>query len=147
MQLVILYFTAGVQKVSSAWTPFGSYSALYLVMRDPAFATISPGALRSVFPLTQLLTVASLAWEWAAPGLLLSMFYRDTRTRGGHIRAAFLRHRFRDRYLVLGIGFHIGTALSLQLGIFPWAVLALYPACLHPDELSRLWRRRTPLGR
>ena len=30
MQLVILYFTAGVQKVASSWTPFGGYSALYL---------------------------------------------------------------------------------------------------------------------
>lgn len=147
MQLVVLYFTAGVQKVSSAWTPFGGYSALYLVMRDPAFATISPDALRAMYPLTQALTAASLLWEWAAPGLLLALFYRDSRERGGRLRSALLRHRFRDVYLGLGIIFHIGTMVSLQLGIFPWAVLALYPACFHPDELSCQVRRAGSLGR
>lgn len=142
MQLVILYFTAGMQKVSSSWTPFGGFSALYIAMRDPAFAVVSPGVLERIYPLTQALTAGSLFWEWAAPALLLALWYRDSRSRGGRLRAAFNRLRFRDVYLFVGACFHIGTAVTLQLGIFPWAVLALYPACFHPDEVRFLWRGR-----
>lgn len=142
MQLVILYFTAGVQKVSSAWTPFGGFSALYIAMRDPAFAVFPPPLLETLYPLTQALTAGSLAWEWAAPSLLLALWFRDSRTRSGRLRSSFNRLRYRDGYLLIGACFHLGTAVSLQLGIFPWAVLALYPACFHPDEVRSLLRRR-----
>jgi len=135
MQLVILYFTAGLQKVASSWTPFGGFSALYIAMRDPAFAVFPPELVSALFPMTQALTAGSLLWEWGAPLLLLSLFYRDTRTRPGRLRALCNRLRIRELYLLLGALFHLGTAVSLQLGIFPWAVLALYPACFHPDEL------------
>jgi hypothetical protein len=53
------------------------------------------------------------------------------------VRAAFNRVGFVHLYLVLGAVFHVGTHLTMRLGIFPFAVLALYPAALHPDEWSR----------
>jgi vitamin K-dependent gamma-carboxylase len=140
MQLVILYFTAGMQKVATSWTPLGDFSALYIAMRDPAFAVFSPELLATLFPLTQALTASSVLWEWLAPGLLLALLFRDTRLKGGWLRAAFNRLRFRDAYLLIGLSFHFGTAISLQLGIFPWAVIALYPACFHPDEVRSLLR-------
>ena len=137
VQLVILYFTAGVQKVASSWTPFGDWSALYIAMRDPAFARGPQPWLDALYPLTQALTASTWLWEWAAPLLLLALYFQDSRTRSGRLRALLNRLRFREGYLLIGAIFHIGTALTLELGIFPWAVLSLYPACFHPDELPR----------
>ena len=141
IQLVILYFTAGVQKVSSAWTPFGGWSALYIAMRDPAFAMGELPWLDALYPVTQLLTASTWAWEWSAPFLLLALYYRDTRRRSGRLRAMMNRLSFRSIYLLVGATFHFGTVLTLQLGIFPWAVLAIYPACFHPNELRRMLNR------
>ena len=148
-QLVILYFAAGVSKVASSWTPFGGWSALYVAMRDPAFARIDPDLLDRLYLLTQLGTVATWLWEWGAPLLLLAAWYRNTAERPGRLRAWFNRVNFLHRYLLVGAVFHIGTHLTLQLGIFPFAVLALYPAAFRPDEWARWgdrlgsrWRRR-----
>ena len=44
---------------------------------------------------------------------------------------------------------HIGIAATMQLGIFPWAMLALYPSFFHPEEYARtplLRRLRTSRG-
>ncbi len=138
IQLVILYFTAGIQKVASSWTPFGGWSALYIAMRDPAFAMGELAWLDDLYPATQLLTASTWVWEWVAPLLLLALYYRDTRGRSGRLRAVINRMSFRTAYLIIGAMFHIGTSLTLQLGIFPWAVLSLYPACFHPDELRQM---------
>jgi len=136
-QLVILYFTAGVQKVSTAWTPLGGWSALYYAMRDPAMAMGEMPWLDSVYPLTQILTAGTWFWEWLAPLLLIAVYFRETSRRPGRAREWFNRVNFRTWYLVVGALFHIGTALTLQLGVFPWAVLSLYPALYHPSELTR----------
>jgi hypothetical protein len=42
-------------------------------------------------------------------------------------------------WLSLGVVFHLALALTTELGIFPWAMLALYPAWLHPDEWAGFW--------
>jgi hypothetical protein len=136
-QLVVLYFAAGVSKVASSWTPFGGWSALYVAMRDPAFARIDPSWLDQVYLLTQLGTVATWLWEWCAPLMLLAYWYRNTPDRPGRLRAWFNRVNFLHVYLLVGAIFHLGTHLSLQLGIFPFAVLALYPAAFRPDEWGR----------
>ncbi|MDG1480188.1 MAG: HTTM domain-containing protein [Myxococcota bacterium] len=138
IQLVILYFTAGIQKVSSSWTPFGGWSALYIAMRDPAFAMGTLPSLDGLYPATQFFTASTWCWEWSAPLLLLALYYRDTRNRAGRLRALMNRLSFRTIYLIIGASFHIGTSLTLQLGIFPWAILSLYPACFHPDEFHQM---------
>ena len=147
VQLVLLYWGAGAAKVASTWTPFGDYAALYLAMRDPHFARLSVGLVDALYPVTQVLTATTWLWEWAAPLLLLAYHYRDTRTRPGWLRASFNRLGFVPVYLGLGVVFHVGTHLTMRLGIFPFAVLALYPAALHPDEWGALLvrvRRRLP---
>lgn len=141
LQLVLLYFTAGVQKVSSAWTPFGGWSALYIAMRDPAFAMGELPWLEALYPVTQALTASTWAWEWSAPLLILSLYFRDTRQASGRLRSLMNRLSFRTIYLSIGAIFHLGTVLTLQLGIFPWAVLSIYPACFHPSELRRVLNR------
>jgi hypothetical protein len=149
LQLFILYFTAGMHKVALSWTPMGDWSALYIAMRDPAFARFGPEILDPIYRLTQLGTAASWTWEWLAPLFLYAIHCRDTRTRPGRLRAWLNRVGFVWLYLGMGIIFHLGTHFTLRLGIFPFAVLALYPAAAHPDELGRVfaWLRRTRIRR
>ena len=49
--------------------------------------------------------------------------------------------------VLVGVIFHLALAATLRLGIFPAAMLALYAAFFHPDELRAAWhrlRRRVP---
>lgn len=149
VQLVIVYFAAGVSKVASSWLPVGDWSALYIAMRDPAFRKLEVETLHLVYPLTQLGTAVSWVWEWTSPVLLLAFWFRCTRTRRGRLRAWMNRVSFVRLFLLVGASFHVGTHFALQLGIFPFAMLALYPAFFHPDEVGVAarrvpWRRRRP---
>lgn len=144
IQLMVVYFAAGVSKVASSWTPFGGWTALYIAMRDPHFQSWPDHWVDAIFPATQALTGATWIWEWAGPTLLLAYWYRATRDRGGWLRGLMNRMDYRLVYLAVGAFFHVGTHISLRLGIFPFAVMALYPAAFHPDELraAGAWLRR-----
>ena len=144
LQRVVVYFTAGVQKVALAWTPMGHFSALYIVLHDPAVSRISHLDLLPWYPLTQLATASTVLWEWSAPLLALSIWYRDTRLRPGRLRAWMNRHDLRTLWLGIGVVFHVGIHLTMQIGIFPFMMMALYVVGYHPDEILRLlrWRRR-----
>ena len=138
LQLVVVYQSAGLQKVSAFWLPGGELSALYYVLNQVSWARWElPGLWVTLYPLTQAATLVTWCFEVGAFLLLLALYFRDTRTRKGRLRAIFNRLSFRTLYLGIGALFHLGTAFSLQLGIFPFAVLAIYPACFHPDELAR----------
>ena len=139
-QLVLLYSSAGMQKVASSWLP-PQWSALYTAMRDPHFARGEWAWVDAVYPLTQAATAATWLWEWAAPVVLLAYWYRDTAHRPGRLRAFFLRAHVLTIYLAVGALFHLGTHLTMRLGIFPFAVLSLYPACVHPDAWGRAFGR------
>lgn len=148
VQLLWMYFSAGVHKSQLSWWPPGGFSALYVVLLDPHFAAfdLSPW-LAHVYPLTQLGTAATMLFEVGAPLMGLALWYRRTAHRGGRMRAAFAALRVREVWLALGIGFHVALIFTIRLGIFPWGMLALYPAFLTPAELGRVvsrmgWRRR-----
>ena len=141
LQLIVVYFTAGMQKVGFAWLPVGHFSALYIVLQDPALAKTAGMDLEPWFWLTQIATATTVLWEWSAPLLGLALIYRDTRTRAGRLRALFNRLDFRALWLFIGVLFHIGIHLTMRIGIFPFAMMALYVSAWHPDELHGLWRR------
>jgi len=141
VQIFILYFTAGMHKVALSWTPMGGWSALYIAMRDPAFARFGPEILDPLYRLTQAATALSWTWEWLAPLFLYAIHCRDTRHRPGRLRGWLNRVGFVWLYLGMGLIFHLGTHVTLRLGIFPFAVLALYPAVAHPDELAAVLGR------
>lgn len=150
LQLVLLYSTAGMQKVASSWLP-PDWSALWVAMHDPHFARTDAAWAWSelLFPLTQAATAISWLWEWSAPLILLAYWYRDTEDRPGRLRAFFNRRHVLVWWLLLGASFHLGTHLTMRLGIFPFAVLSLYPAFVHPDAWGRLagrLRRRPGRG-
>lgn len=141
LQLAVMYFCAGIQKTALAWGPLGGFSALYLVLQDPAIARISFAWLARIYPLTQLASVATIVFEWTAGLLPLLYWFRFTRTRPGRLRAFFNTKRPLRAWLTIGVLLHLGIASTMQLGVFPWAMLSLYPAFFHPDEWAALRRR------
>lgn len=135
LQIAAMYFLAGIQKTALSWTPLGGYSALFLVLQDPSIARHDFGWLREVYPLTQLASFATVCFEYTACLVPLVYWFRVTRTRPGRLRAWFNTHRPLRAWLVVGVLLHLGIAATMALGIFPWAMLALYPAFFHPDAL------------
>jgi len=142
LQLVLMYFMAGVQKFGLTWSPFGGYSALYLILQDPAIARVHWEGLAEVpwFTLTQIGTAGTILWEWSTPVLLVVFWYRHTADRPGRLRGWFNRRRVHWWWATVGIVFHLGIAVTMELGIFSWAMVALYGSLVHPRE----WPSRSP---
>ena len=82
-----------------------------------------------------------MAFELGAPLILLLTYYAATADRPGRLRRWCNRLRLRWIWIGLGAAFHLGIALTMRLGIFPAAMLALYPVLLLPEEIARLGRR------
>lgn len=139
LQLVVMYFSAGVQKTALAWTPFGGYTALYIILQDPHVSRFGDGPwMDTLLPLLRLGTAATHIFEWTAPAMLVAYWLRYTHTRGGRLRAFVKRWRPHWFWILVGVGLHVGIAVTMNLGIFPFAMLALYWAWFHPSELPRL---------
>jgi hypothetical protein len=137
-QLVLIYWGAGLAKGGTHWYPWGNYRALYLILRDPILAAADFSWLFHwlAYRATQIATALTHVWELAAPLVLLAAHYRRTRDRPGRLRRLFNRIAVRDVYVAIGVAFHLTLALTLRLGIFPFAMLACFPAFFHPHELA-----------
>lgn len=140
-QLVWVYFSGGHNKTGEEWGPEGGFTALANALADPHFARFSPGWVGAIYPLTRVATAGTMLFELGAPLLLLVTYYAATAGRPGRLRRWCNRLRLRWIWISLGVMFHVGIALTLRLGIFPAAMLALYPVLLFPDEVARLRAR------
>jgi hypothetical protein len=140
VQLVLIYWSTGAQKVSATWTPVGGFSALYYVLQQPTWQRMDMSWLAWIYPLTQIGTAVSWLWEVTSPLLLLALWYRATRDRPGWLRRTFNRVNFRRIFVTIGLIVHLGILVFLEVGPFTWIMLACY-ACLYgPEE----WRIRPP---
>ena len=139
-QLVLIYWTTALQKVSASWIPIGELDALWYILQQPTWGryTLPFEKMVWLYPVTQAMTLSVWCWEQAAPLLLLSFWYRETRTRKGWVRAAFNASDFRTLYLLFGVGMHVGIESLMEVGSFSMASMTLYFACYHPDELHAL---------
>jgi len=148
-QLVIIYCGAGLAKGGTYWYPWGGYRALYLTLQDPILAAADFRWLAQPLPylLTRVATAATHLWELGAPLVLVAAYYRRTADRPGRLRRWLNLLPVRDVYVALGVLFHLMLALSLRLGIFPFAMLACFPAFFRPEELARAWQRLRALRR
>jgi hypothetical protein len=155
-QLVLTYFGAGLAKGGTHWYPWGGYNALYLTLHDPILSRVHPGWLDSRLAhfMTQLGTAVTHLWELGAPLLLLAAFYRREAERAGPggaggfgLRTMFLRVPVRGIYVAVGVVFHLTLAFTLRLGIFPFAMLACFPAFFRPSELEHALRRGVSVSR
>tara|TARA_R110002096_G_scaffold91625_20_gene207364 strand:+ start:98 stop:976 length:879 start_codon:yes stop_codon:yes gene_type:complete len=129
LQLVLCYWSTGVQKISGHWLPGGDLSAVYYTLQDPFWRRwdLTPG-LSQAYPITQLTTAFSWWFEVLSPLLLLALYYRATADRPGRQRRVFNRINYPLCFAIWGILFHLGIHFFMRVGPFSWIILSYYPA-------------------
>ncbi len=142
-QLVLIYATTGMQKVSATWTPVGGFSALYYILQQPTWQRWDMNWAAWVYPLTQIGTAVSWVWEITSPLLLLALWYRATPERPGRVRRLFNRINFRRVFVLIGLAVHLGILACLEVGPFSWIMLSMYLCLYRPEE----WKRVRQAGR
>jgi hypothetical protein len=144
LQIVAMYFLAGIQKTGIHWWPMGHFAALYFILQDPAIARFDFRWLSAqpFFFLTQLGSFVTILFQDTYPVVLLFRWAKTYPDGPGRFRQWLLRYGWLEWvWIATGALFHLLLAATTELGIFPWAMLALYPAWLHPDEWQALWQR------
>jgi hypothetical protein len=105
LQMATIYFYNGIHKlVGPQWR---AGSSMYYVLSDLTLSRLSLTQLPAPYVLTQLLTWTVLLWEVGFPFLALLPAIRTAA-------------------LVMGVVFHLGIGLSLELGMFAPYMLCLY---------------------
>lgn len=143
-QLILVYWSTGIQKVSAHWTPGGDFSALYYILQQPTWQLRPMTWLAWIYPVTQVATAVTWVWEVTAPLWLLALYFQATRERPGFVRAWFNAWDVRTIYAVIGLGFHAALLLTMNVGPFPIISLAYY-ACLWRGAEWRALLRRSPV--
>ena len=59
-QIVLVYWSTGMHKVSRSWTPADGFSALYYILQEPTWQRWDMSWLAHVYPLTQCATALDL---------------------------------------------------------------------------------------
>ncbi len=142
-QLVIMYTAAGLSKSATLWLPWGGHGALYVILNEPIYAVRDFGFLAHpvLYFFTQVGTASSRAWELLSPVVLLAAYYRRTPEGEGRLRAIMNRYPVRNIYVAFGVAFHVLLAFTLKLGIFPFSMLAFFPAFFRPEEIETWFAR------
>ena len=140
-QIVVVYWTTGLQKVSVYWVPGGDFMALYYIMQQPSWHRFDMTWLAWVVPLTQFSTAITWFWEVLSPVWLLALWYRYTSDRPGKIRALFNRFDVRTLFTIVGLVFHILLTVFMDVGPFSMISVCFYLAFWHPDEWAKGWQR------
>ncbi|MCA9707359.1 MAG: HTTM domain-containing protein [Myxococcales bacterium] len=136
LQLLVVYGTTGLYKLSPVWTPGGDYSALYWVFQDPTWRRFDMTLTASIYPLTQLATAVTWWWEVLTPLMLVVYWARHTAARGGRLRRALNRYDLRKPWAAIGIGLHLGILAMLNVGPFSWISMSYY-LCLIPPRAAQ----------
>ena len=117
VQVAVIYVSTGLWKLGSTEWRYGT--ALHYVLSNNGFArfpgSLPPGAAEVLAVGTYL----TLLWELSFP--LLVAFRR---TRGVA--------------LAIGVALHLGMWLTIELGPFPWVMLASYVSYAEPATMARL---------
>lgn len=140
-QLVWMYSSAAQNRYDPAWWPSGRFAALGTLLCDPHYGRFTSAWVSALYPLTQVATAATMVFEMGSPLLLLWTWLDRTPDSGGRFGDRVRAFKVRWLWLAFGVALHLGIALTMRLGIFSFGVLALYPALVHPDELSAAWSR------
>ena len=147
LQLVWIYFSGGVNKSGAEWGPLGGFLALANTLADPHFARFAPGYIPTILPITRIATAVTVTFEITSPIWLLLYYFADTpppanqATRIARLREFLNRRHARWIWMATGASFHVGIAVTMRLGIFPFGMLALYPTLLMPREVAAIGER------
>jgi hypothetical protein len=116
IQLTLMYFMNGLYKaMGPAWR---DGSVMYFVARNPSWAHFSPDYLPLPGEALRVLAWITLAWELLFPILVWMPLTRKAT-------------------LWLGVFFHLGTLVHLEVGLFP-----LYALCYYVPLVAWEKRRR-----
>lgn len=140
LQMIVMYASAGLHKVSAHWIPGGDHAAIYYILQWPAWIRFDPAWLSWGFALTQAMTLATWCFELTAPLWLLAIWFEVTASRPGRLRTWSNRLRLRWWYFSFGIALHLGTWLLLEVGPFSPAALSFYACMLSPAVAERMVR-------
>jgi hypothetical protein len=140
LQLVIVYTGGALHKVSAAWTPAGGWSALYYILQQPSWQRWDMQWLAWVYPLTQAATATVWLWEISWVLVPIWMWARSAEKPGRFFRV-MKRIPVRRGYVALGVVFHTGIWIAMDVGPFIWITLAFYPCLWRPEELRTAWAK------
>ena len=135
-QLVLAYWSTGMQKLSAYWTPVGGYSALFYILQQPSWHRYDMQWMAPFYPLTQVMTALTWVWEVSAPVVWFSYWFK--RHPGGRVRAWIAAYRW--VFAGFGVFTHIGIWMLMEVGPFTWVTLTFYLCLVHPDEWRAAWR-------
>lgn len=131
LQIVVVYASTGVQKLSVHWVPGGDGMALYWILQQSAWQRFDHAwAAWALLPL-RLGTWGAWCFEVLSP-LWLWALWRAERGHPGRLRWLFA---------AFGFSMHAALQVLMVVGPFAWASLACYPAFVKPEELDRALRR------
>jgi len=137
-QLVLVYGSTGLHKVSAYWTPAGGFSALYYTLQQPSWHRFDMSWIAYVYPLTQVATAATWVFELTAPLLLWVLWMQgrpaDVSPWGERLR----RVRMRRLWVSFGVTLHLSVFLLMEVGPFTWITLAYYLPIARGDEWNSL---------
>lgn len=121
--LVIVYLSAGLGKLMQqpAWLAASGVPVLYRVMSDPLAAHVDA---QSALPYWWVFRV----FGWGTIALELS--------------SPLLFTRFAPVWAIFGFAMHLGIYSTMELGMFSWGMLSMYPLLLAPLWLPAWDRRR-----
>lgn len=125
VQLLIVYFAAALLKNGANWRV--SWDALYFTLSIDEYASASGVWLLNYPAFLRVLTGLSFYLELVGPLALL---------------LPWMQRYMRASVPFLFIAFHLGTAVLMNLEIFPWASIACWLLFLPPrfwDLVGRLW--------
>jgi hypothetical protein len=125
-QLAVVYFFNGIQKVSAHWTIAGGWSALYYILQQPTWQRFDMAWTARVYPLTQIGTAVTHAFEVSAPIVLLAAWWLRKRSR----------FDLRIPFVVVGLVLHLGILVLMEVGPFSLIVIAFYP-CLFAPKVAQ----------
>ena len=135
-QLIVMYSSTGLQKVSAHWIPFGSMDALWYILQQPTWAKHNFEWLAPLFPLTQMATLGTWLFEVCSPLLLIALYCNNPARHSSMPKwiQRILNLPFLTAFVLCGIGMHIGIWLTMDVGPFSFAAIAYYWTLLPTKE-------------
>ena len=137
VQLCLVYCTTGIQKLGSSWFPWGDYSAVYYALLTPSWVRYDMSWVAWVYPFTQVGTAITWIWEVSFPMVVVWLWWRHSKERGGRARRFAQKVDLRIPYAVIGLTMHAILFVMMNVGPFSLITTSFYIAMWHHDELAR----------
>lgn len=136
LQLILMYWSTGWQKLSSHWLPFGEMDALWYILQQPTWARIDMQWFAPYAWTTRIAVFFVWFFEAFAPLIFLFLYYENTPEKGGKLRTMSNKVPWRRLFCAFGISMHCIISLGMVVGPFSMASLAYYFGFIPPKERS-----------